>query len=148
MRSQLQEIDFDQPRSRRMAQQEAVTVALSSSEAEYVSAAEAARDIAWLRRFLAHVGCAQPLPTTLFIDNQCTIGMANDDGVHHARRKHINVKHHYIRECIRVDKISSLDGSRPPRIWLTSSPSHFPLVNSKLIRDVIMGYKHTIPAMM
>lgn len=124
------------------------TVALSSSEAEYVASAEAARDIVWLRRFLAHVGCAQPLPTTLFIDNTCTIGMANNDGVHHARRKHINVKHHFIRQCIRVDKTIKTHWIETSKNVADIFTKPLPARRFQALRDVIMGYKHTIPAMM
>jgi hypothetical protein len=72
-------------------------VAQSSTEAEYIAANEAARDIHWARVFLSELGCAQPQPTPLFIDNSTTIRMALEEG-HTSRRKHINVKHHYVRE--------------------------------------------------
>ena len=73
------------------------TVALSSTEAEYVAASEAAREISWFRTYLADVGLAQPASTPLFIDNSTAIRIALEEG-NHARRKHINVKHHYVRE--------------------------------------------------
>ena len=73
------------------------TVSLSSSEAEYVAASELTRMIKVTRVFLAELGFAQRDPTPLYIDNQTAIRMAIEEG-NEDRRKHINVKHHYIRE--------------------------------------------------
>jgi hypothetical protein len=72
-------------------------VAQSSTEAEYIAANEAARDVHWARVFLSEIDCAQPKPTPLFIDNSTAIRMALEEG-NTSRRKHINVKHHYVRE--------------------------------------------------
>jgi hypothetical protein len=74
-------------------------VACSSSEAEYIAASEAARENYSLRVFLADVDAAQPEPTPLHIDNQTAIRMALEEG-NRGRRKHINVRHHYLREQV------------------------------------------------
>ena len=81
------------------------TVAQSSTEAEYIAANEAARLIMATRNLLAELHFPQPHATPLFIDNRTSIRMALEDG-QHARRKHINVKHHYIRELIENESIS------------------------------------------
>ena len=72
-------------------------VAVSSTEAEYIAASEASRENYWLRVLLAAIGCAQPEPTPLLIDNQTSIRLALEESTTD-RRKHIDVKHHYIRE--------------------------------------------------
>jgi hypothetical protein len=75
------------------------TTALSSTEAEYVSASAAAQEATWLRMFVEELGFPQPEPTTMFVDNQAAIQIANNP-VFHARTKHINIKFHHIRDLI------------------------------------------------
>ena len=74
-------------------------VACSSSEAEYIAASEAARENYHLRVLLADIGAAQPESTLLHIDNQTAMRMALEEG-NRGRRKHINVRHHYLREQV------------------------------------------------
>lgn len=82
------------------------TVSMSSSEAEYKAAGEAAREVIWERRLLAQLKQAQPGPTELHIDNNTTIQMVKeDDGESHSRRKHIDVIHHKIREWVKHGEI-------------------------------------------
>jgi hypothetical protein len=83
----------------------------SSSEAEYVATSETAREIVWMRSFLEEIKHPQPI-TTLFIDSSVAMQMATAEG-HHDRSKHINVKHHYIREKIaeRVITLAKVDTS-------------------------------------
>jgi transposase InsO family protein len=75
-------------------------VAMSSSEAEYIAASEASREVRYLRLLLAEIGFAQTEPTVLAVDNQTSIRMIEEEGSLGGRRKHIDVKHHYIREQI------------------------------------------------
>jgi hypothetical protein len=51
-------------------------IALSSTEAEYVSAAEATKEIVTLRRFLSELGYASQLPTPILIDNTACVQLA------------------------------------------------------------------------
>jgi hypothetical protein len=82
-------------------------VALSSTEAEYVAASEAAREVVAKRTLLAELQQPQPAPTPLRIDNQTALRMALEDSSH-TRRKHINVKHHFLRELV-TDRIVTLE---------------------------------------
>eukprot|EP01018_Ginkgo_biloba_P036228 Gb_41260 [translate_table: standard] len=75
------------------------TVALSSTEAEYKAAFAAASEAIWLRKVLDDMGLDQEEATELYCDNQSTIKMAKNH-VFHARTKHIEVHHHFIRELI------------------------------------------------
>lgn len=75
------------------------SVALSSCEAEYMAAGAATQEIMWLRTLLAEMGHPQAEPTVLLCDNQSAIALSSDD-VHHARTKHIDLRHHFIRERI------------------------------------------------
>ncbi|KAK2980779.1 hypothetical protein RJ640_009564 [Escallonia rubra] len=75
------------------------TVAQSTAEAEYVSAALATSQAIWLRRILDDVGEKQESATELYCDNKSAIKMAKNP-VYHSRTRHIALKHHFIREAI------------------------------------------------
>ena len=53
-------------------------VALSSTEAEYVAAAEAARELIWLRSLLSELTGQLTEPTTLYGDNQSQVIHVSD----------------------------------------------------------------------
>ena len=76
------------------------TIALSSTESEYYSLAEAGKEAIWLRSFLSALGVQTSSPTVIMDDNQGAIALAQNP-VHHARTKHIDVKIHFIRDCIK-----------------------------------------------
>ncbi|KAI5327801.1 hypothetical protein L3X38_027197 [Prunus dulcis] len=65
------------------------TVALSTAEAEYVSAAEATAQAIWLRFVLDNFGEMQPDATPLFCDNMSAISMVKNP-VFHQKTRHIN----------------------------------------------------------
>jgi hypothetical protein len=74
------------------------TVATSTVEAEYIAVSEAAREAMWLRGLLGELGCDQP-PTRLLCDNQGSISLPKKPSTHQ-RTKHIDIKHHLIRELV------------------------------------------------
>lgn len=43
--------------------------------------------------------------TNIYVDNQCTISFAQNVGFH-ARSKHIDIRHHFIRENITSNKVT------------------------------------------
>lgn len=73
------------------------TVALSSTEAEYIAVSHACRELQWLRQLLADLQVPAKGATVLFEDNQGCIKMVNSDRCS-ARTKHIDVCHHYLRD--------------------------------------------------
>jgi hypothetical protein len=75
------------------------TVALSTSEAEYMSMASAAQTAIWLRCLLEDLGVSQNDATEMFEDNQGCIGMAKNP-VNHERTKYIDIKYHFVRELL------------------------------------------------
>ncbi|CAG7821978.1 unnamed protein product, partial [Allacma fusca] len=79
-------------------------VAMSSTEAEYIALASAAREAIWLRRFLNELGYHQDQPTTIFVDNQSTIKLAKNPELH-SRTKHIDVRYHYTRTLVEAGEI-------------------------------------------
>jgi hypothetical protein len=81
------------------------TTALSSMEAEYMALASAVREALWLRSMLTELGSLSPLPTHISVDNHGTISFTQNSGFH-ARSKHIDVRHHFVRERITSHKVS------------------------------------------
>lgn len=75
------------------------TVALSSTEAEYVSLSQAACEAIWLRNVLQEFGVDISEPTRIFEDNQSCIRIAEEPR-DHRRMKHVDIRFHFIRECI------------------------------------------------
>jgi len=80
------------------------TVTLSTAEAEYVAMGETARSVIYCRELLKHVGLPQARATPLLCDSQAAIAISGADSVA-PRRKHIDVKHHYVREKIEAGAI-------------------------------------------
>ena len=87
-----------------MSKQQSST-ALSSTHVEYVTAAEAAKELVWLRLLLSEVCKDVAGPTTLYINNQAADLLARNP-MNHSATKHIDVHYHYIRECIHDSLIS------------------------------------------
>lgn len=69
------------------------TVALSSTEAEYM--AEAAKETIYLRKFFTELGFADLAEVKLFSDN-CGALRLSENPVFHNRTKHIDVRHHFV----------------------------------------------------
>lgn len=114
------------------------TVSLSSTEAEYIAAAEGARRIVELRTLLSEMKCPQQKATPLLIDNQVSIRMIHEEG-NEVRRKHINVKHHYIRENVNSGEFSIH--------WISTVQQQADIFTKALarvqfrsFRDVVMGW--------
>ena len=80
------------------------TIATSSCEAEYVSSCHAAKEAIWLCSLLNLHGYNQDKPTSIQSDNMGTITIIKDPSFH-ARTKHIDIQHHYVRERIESNKL-------------------------------------------
>lgn len=72
------------------------TVALSTTEAEFVAACDATKEILWLQQLMIDLG-EDSKCVTLLVDNQSAIKLINNP-VYHKRTKHIDVKYNFIRE--------------------------------------------------
>jgi hypothetical protein len=83
------------------------SVALSTTESEYIALAEASKQGQWIRALLKELQRLQYLSDTLgtpiFSDNQACIALAKDP-VAHSRTKHIDVRYHYIRQLVTFNK--------------------------------------------
>lgn len=76
------------------------TVAMSTIKAEYVSLARAASQQAvWMSAFLVEIDLDQEGGVTLNGDNEGAISLM-ENSKQHALVKHIDVRHHHIREKV------------------------------------------------
>ena len=79
------------------------TIALSSTEAEYMSLSDTARQLSWILSLYNEIGIKlKYIP--LGIDNQGAIFLAENAAQEH-RSKHIDIRYHYVRECIQLGKV-------------------------------------------
>ena len=85
--------------------QKQTTVALSMAEAEYVALGFAAQEAIWLQQLLLDLRANPEAPINIFEDNQGTIAMVKNP-VGHKRTKHIDIKHHFIRETMQAKAIN------------------------------------------
>ncbi len=74
-------------------------ISLSSTEAEYMAMTHAGKEAVFLENIFGDVGIPFSIPTTLLIDNQSAITLA-ENPIFHARTKHIDVRHHWVREKV------------------------------------------------
>ncbi|KAI5350573.1 hypothetical protein L3X38_003464 [Prunus dulcis] len=75
------------------------SVALSTAEAEYVSASETTTHAIWLRFVLEDFGELQAEATPLMVDNTFAIAMTRNP-IFHQKTKHINSRYHFIRDAL------------------------------------------------
>ena len=75
------------------------TVALSTIESEYMAAANATREAIWLRILLTDLGYPQVSASIVYGDNQGCISLTRNP-IAHSHAKHIDIRHHFIRERI------------------------------------------------
>jgi hypothetical protein len=80
-------------------------ITLSSCEAEYIAGTTAACQGVWLERLLAELKGEKEGAVEINIDNQSAIQLSKNP-VFHDRRKHINIRFHFISECIEEGRVN------------------------------------------
>lgn len=80
------------------------TVALSSCEAEFMAATEAAKQAIWLQELHEEIMETSSKTVTIYIDNKSAIALTKNP-VFHGRSKHIHKRYHFIRECVENEQI-------------------------------------------
>ena len=79
-------------------------VALSSTEAEYVTQTHTAKEAMYLRAFVQEIrGLEKPI--AINCDNQGAITLSKDNKFH-AQTKHIDIRYHFIQEAVKDRKIT------------------------------------------
>jgi hypothetical protein len=72
------------------------SVALSTAEAEYVAAGQCCAQLLWMRQTLRDFGYNLSKVPLLY-NNESAIRLA-DNPIEHSRTKHIDIRHHFLRD--------------------------------------------------
>jgi hypothetical protein len=73
-----------------------ISIALSTAEAEYIIAGHCCAQLLWMRQTLREFGYnLSKVP--LICDNESAIRLV-DNPVEHSRTKHIDIRHHFVRD--------------------------------------------------
>ncbi|KAK4381916.1 Retrovirus-related Pol polyprotein from transposon RE1 [Sesamum angolense] len=75
------------------------TVALSSTEAEYMAATIATQECIWLKRLIGDIYGKVNYTVPIECDNESAIRLASNP-VFHGRTKHVEIHHHFVREKV------------------------------------------------
>ena len=115
------------------------TVALSTSEAEYMAACAAAQEAIFQRQLLEDMGFPQKGPTVIYEDNTGAIAMS-ENPVSHNRTKHIDIKYHFVRERVELGEIKLVHVATENQLadLLTKSLAK---VKHERLRERVMGHK-------
>ena len=102
-----------------------------------MAANDAAFDNAWLRELMTELGQPPRAPTVLNVDNQTAILVATDDN-NRVRRKHINVKHFFLRQEIAAGRLQ-LRWCPTAEQLADILTKALPQPRFELLRNLIMG---------
>lgn len=82
------------------------TIALSTTEAEYMALSSTVQESSWLNQFEGQFNFGgERQPIRIFCDNTSALDLAKTTG-YSARTKHIDVRHHYLREHVESGQIN------------------------------------------
>jgi len=79
-------------------------VALSTVEAEYVAMSRCAQQMVWMQTWLDEVEIEHVMPGVIKGDSRGAIALAKNTK-DHGKVKHIDIRHHYIRELVKSEVI-------------------------------------------
>jgi len=80
------------------------TVALSTVEAEYVAMSRCAQQMVWMQSWLDEVTIEHKIPGVMKGDSRGAIALTKNMK-DHGKIKHIDIRHHYIRELVKSGAI-------------------------------------------
>eukprot|EP00253_Pinus_taeda_P030903 PITA_30903 len=75
------------------------SVALNSTEAEYMAASQATCEAIWMQKILVGLFDQRIDPTMIYCDNQSCIKLS-ENPVFHDRSKHIDIQYHHLRDYV------------------------------------------------
>ncbi|KAL1204470.1 Retrovirus-related Pol polyprotein from transposon RE1 [Cardamine amara subsp. amara] len=86
------------------------SVSLSTAEAEYIALGSCCTQLMWMKQMAADYGMTSN-SILIYCDNESAINIAKNP-VQHSRTKHIDIRHHFIRELVEeklivVDHVST-----------------------------------------
>ena len=80
------------------------SISLSTAEAEYIAAGSCCTQLLWMKQMLHDYGIDQDT-MIVFCDNTSAINISKNP-VQHSRTKHIDIRHHFIRELVEQKIVS------------------------------------------
>lgn len=82
------------------------TVSMSTTEAEYIAATEAVKEALWIKRFINDLQTKYQISSVpIYIDNNSAYKLTQNPEGHH-RTKHIDARHHFIRDAVQSGDIT------------------------------------------
>ncbi|KAH0685102.1 hypothetical protein KY289_022854 [Solanum tuberosum] len=114
-------------------------VALSTTEAEYIAATEAGKEMIWLKRFFQELELQQ-MEYVVYCDSQSAIDLSKNS-MYHARTKHIDVRYHWIRDEVENESfhVKKIHTSENPADMLTKM---IPKDKFELCKELFPNLKH------
>jgi len=80
------------------------TIALLTIEAEYMAFTRATQQALWLTKFMEEIHMPQQTPICIFGNNTGAIANTQNNK-NHQHTKHINVKHHFVKEKVVMQSV-------------------------------------------
>ena len=98
------------------------SVALFTAEAEYVAAGACYAQLLWMKQTLNDYGC-RFTKILLLCDNESAIKIANNP-ISHSRTKHIDIRHHFLRDHETKEdiKIHHVSTEKATSLYLHKAP--------------------------
>lgn len=116
------------------------TVALSSTEAEYMSLSDGCKEALYLQKLLQELKLGDFSKVKLNVDNHGALKLA-ESTVYHNRTKHIDIRYHFIRDvtsdCISLEHISTNEMTADVLTKPLSSPKHHKCLNLLNVKDIL-----------
>jgi hypothetical protein len=82
------------------------TIALSTTEAEYMASTQATKEAIWMTKLMKELGYMKEKKAMVIrCDNQGAISLTKNP-TQHAQTKHIDVQHHFVRERVENGEIT------------------------------------------
>lgn len=69
-----------------------------------MACSHASKEALWLRNLLTQLDMEPKAATVIQCDNQSSISLTRDQS-HHQRSKHIDIKHHFVRDYVELGKL-------------------------------------------
>ena len=110
-------------------------MALSATEAEYMSVSAASREAVWLRALLFDLCQGARGATIIRCDNRGAVSLT-ENAIKHKVNKHIDVRHHYVRDLVRRSQIAVM--------WVTSQNMVADVLTKPLPRNRFERWKQTL----
>jgi len=80
------------------------SISLSTAKAEYIATGSCCTQLLWMKKLLCDYGFTQDT-MVIHCDNTSAINISKNP-VHHSRTKHINIRHHFIRDLVESREVA------------------------------------------